>query len=502
MSPKPIFFPIEVDSVTAYSMSQYLTPRFYANIYAIIASILALTLLSSYPPLQSPHEAQHYLRGLTFSTLYKNGTLPRSIFQFIRKAERAPDLESDLRLEENMPAGLLPVSAEAVQQELRENVRRPFVSHSNVAVYPFINYVPQIIAGTVGDIFHLKPFTIFYLARVFCLVSGIAFGYLILRLLPSYHVPVMVALLFPSGWIMRIQQYVDQTVIIASFFYLALLIRALAYGGRIGYRHMAMFSIAGLTLSASKIVYFPLTFSILLIPTRQFSSFRQRMICIGAVVSISLLASIFGAIQALHADYGMNIELFSQDESGAIPSIRNPYNAEKWPEKQARLQMILTGPLSAILNVADAYSRLSFWKYQSRDVFIWNHNTYAELLKPLGIWPLLLALSPFFLSLIMAPAGGNQSQATKAYWPSINDRILVFALIVIVAFLVALALYTGSWQGFEGVQGRYLVPLLPFVALLFSLRLPEKWYVYGSVFQLVASLSVLTILYLGILGMA
>ncbi|MBY0408423.1 MAG: hypothetical protein K2Q01_12095, partial [Rickettsiales bacterium] len=196
----------------------------------MFGSIIALALLFTYPPLQSPHEAQHYLRGLTFSTLYKDGSLPRSIFQFVWEVEYKANPDSgDITTSKTFP--FVP---ESMYWGLLKEARRPYVSESNAAVYPFVNYVPQMAAGTLGDLFQLRPFTIYHLSRLFCMVLGIVGGYIILRMLPGYHMPVLVALLLPSGWVMRIQQYADLTVLLSAFFYFLLLMRVLASRVHVG----------------------------------------------------------------------------------------------------------------------------------------------------------------------------------------------------------------------------------------------------------------------------
>ncbi len=475
-----------------------LAPRFYANLYAVLAAVIAITLLLTYPPLRSPHERQHFLHGLTFSSLYEKGRLPRSILVFTREAVKKPRPK---RAVDDKPliSQWLPVPARAAERELHPQAQTRFSSHSNVAVYSFVNYVPQIIAGTLGDLYTLKPVTIFYLARAICLLSGVAVGYLILRLLPAYHLPVMVALLFPSGWAMRIQQYADQTVITAAFLYFTLLVRALWHQDRMGWRHMAGFIITGIIVSASKIVYFPLTLSLLVIPTRQFDSVRRRIIFVTTVLLLSLSASATGAIHALHADYGMNV--------GGLYEERNPkpWNKKRWEKKELLVHQVLKEPFKVLQQVGSQYVELSFLQAQLRGIFIWHVNRYAPLLKPYGSYPLLLAFLPFIFGFIAVRAPVPASMGIKktdagGYVPSAPDRVLLLCIILLTAMLVAVALYTGNTR--FGVQGRYMVPLLPFLAMAGSIRLPERWYAHAIMLQLVVSLSVLGILYLGILGLA
>ncbi|MBY0406960.1 MAG: hypothetical protein K2Q01_04660, partial [Rickettsiales bacterium] len=58
---------------------------------------------------------------------------------------------------------------------------------------------------------------------------------------------------------------------------------------------------------------------------------------------------------------------------------------------------------------------------------------------------------------------------------------------------------TGNSQGFGGIQGRYLLPLLPFASVVFTVPLREKWYTYASVVQLSGCMTLIFLFYLGVM---
>lgn len=467
-------------------MNQNLTPRFYANIYAILATIIAIGLLVYYPNLNSPHESQHFMRGMRFSLMYQDGTLPSSLFEFLKLAAHKSAI----------------VTSQSI--ELSKNIRIPFVSSSNVSVYPFTDYAPQIIAGTVGSIYDISPYTLFHLTRALCLTFAILGGYGILRLLPAYHLPVMAALLFPSQLIICIMQYTDPNTVLSSFLYFALLMRALTHKKPLTYKDMGIFTLTAAFLSASKVIYFPLTLAILLIPTAQFASAKHRMAFVSFLVIISLAVSFCCMVQALRADYGLSasqtLPVFTNTPA---EKVENAYKPERVPRKQARLRAIFTNPVTAITGALRTYFRSSFWKYQSRDIFIWHGDRDNRVMRFTGTFYLLLALTPFFL-VFRTFAPPNPSQPPKnteqtAYFPSVVDRLICLYCIAAVAVLLHLTLYTGTVKLSEYIQGRYLLPLLPYAAFMLSIRFPRQWYGPAILFQMVATLSVACVLYLTVL---
>lgn len=453
-----------------------LKPHWYARFYVVVATALALLFLLLYPSVLAPHESQHFLRGLTFSTLYDDGTLPESIFTFL---DTAP----------TKTAAAIP---------LDDATRRAFTPHSNVSIYPAMDYLPQIAAGSMGELASLKPAQIYYLARALCLLCGVLVGYAVLRLLPAFHLPVLVGLLLPSAWIMQTSQYPDYMANLSAFVFFALILRALYGNSLVTPKKLLVFCGVALVLSASKMLYFPLAFCFLLIPAKCFASTRWRAVCVAAVLACSALPAAGLMSAALHQEYDMQLEdIFTS------PAAQAPAQNNRIPYKQYAVQMLMSEPLATMQQVFATYSNRDHNRQLLYKIFVWGgdvkqrvHNPEA-LLGTIGTLPLLLALAPFFMAL----GGTGSPVAAQPYEISPLGRLLLLGVITGIAILIALAMYTG-WQGnvgrsvIGGIQGRYFIPLLPYVALMCSIYLPYAQHWRWLRRQALLSLVVLVLCYL------
>lgn len=456
----------------------------YAKLYLVLSLVIGVAFLGFYPNFQAPHEKQHFLHGLTYSPLYIDGTLPKSIFRFVRENGKHNGQATDISL------------------NLSE--RRAFKSHSNVSIYPAVNYVPQTIAGAFGYIFEASPQKIYYMARGLCLLLGVVLGYITLRLLPACHLPMMVALLLPSIWIMRTSQYTDHVVTSLSFLFFALLTHILYRKHTINIKYTLVFLGLGAALSASKILYFPIVLSILLIPKGQYKSLWHRVGFIGIIISISLAYSVFFGTQALGKEYGLTTQhITSPQQENEIVKSNGRFGA-----KQQAVYNVLYNPEDVWGKISNTYSSADFWHRMLLRVYIWSGDVKGKHTKPEGVlapipsWLLLLALFPF----LIVPSGtrstpANEPTENQPYSPSILGRVLLAGIIASIILLLALAMYTGWTQNLHrsilgGIQGRYFVPLLPYMALMISFPAPSRFTQYIQLGQVLIATVVLLWVYL------
>ena len=440
--------------------------------------MLAVALLCLFPAFFALHESSHYLRGLTFSPLYQNATLPASILQFIETTQSLAPKD-----------GLVLHAPELLRSiELQPQVRLPYTADSNVMVYSFVNYIPQILAGTIGWLLDIRPINLFLLARGMSLLLGVVFGYGLLRLLPVYHVPVLLALLLPSVWVMRLQQYTDQAIIIAAWLYFALLLRVLHSKLFISNRYIIGFSLAGVAIAYTKMVYAPLMLAMLLIPSSQFGTRKRQVVVVSIIMAITLVASALSAYSAYQADYKEQVNFPYFQDTTLAGDAKAQWVEKKRHEKSAAVQTLLHHPEKVLQKTAALYTSWSFWQRNLREIYVWYMSPYADVLKPLGVIPLLLLL---FCVTPLAP---------NSYAPDTKSRMLLLALVFASALLVAAALHTGGAGGLTRIQGRYFVPLLPFLGMALNTRLAGTWCGRVQLVHAILGVLVLVTLYLALLG--
>lgn len=503
-------------------MNQYLTPKLYANIYVLFASIVVLTLLFTYRPFNSMHEGQHFMRGLTFSTLYKQETLPKSIFEFhaLARDRSSRDYSSDSK--KLFTEQLLPIPPAAVHIKLNQQERKIYKSNPNVSVYLFIDYLPQIISGTLGDVFNLKPFTIYYITRLMMLLSAVVAGYVILRMLPSFHVPVIIMLLLPTWWLTRTSQYVDQTVNLAVLVYFTLLVRSLYKAERVKWRCILGFLLSGMILSAAKTVYFPITFSILLLPKHKFDSRKYYIVSMCLIIGLSTLASVFSAVYATRAYHNISFTQLTQSamilmQPKEVQKFKAEAKAEnkKWRKKNEKwinpenahlymfgnrsaMQNSLEHPINTVkLVFRKILLKVGFWKNTIKRIFFWKSGPEVPVIRVLGLLPYILALFPFFFCVSNTVNCAYISSNIAGYETRKRDNLLLGLILISTSVLIAISMHVTN-IGLRGVQGRYFIPLLPVVGLLCSVYLTNQWSSRVIVFQAIAGISVLLLFYLAL----
>lgn len=473
--------------------------------YLVISSLMALIMLVSFPPITAVHGGQHYLRGLTFSALYKDGTLPVSIIRFIRisKPADATDKAFPYNLSKN-----------AAALELNETRRIRYKSSWNVTVYPVTNYIPHIIAGTIGYYLDLRPAVICYMVKALCMLFGIGAGYFILRLLPCFHVPAMIILLLPSSWLLRASQYPDSVMNMASLLFYALIIRTIYLKHRIGWGYTVVLTVTGVVLSITKVVYFPLVAGALILKPWQFDSARHRLLSLGCIFGISLIFTLLWTVIAFRDCYGIDfpalaaqhiqnhtIEAFMEDDP-ARAAASTPLPAGKTSKSAYQaVNLFFAEPAQVLQRIWDHYAGMSYWKSQGgiHNLFVWQrgirlHHFLNSLDRPvlllLGLLPVALAVFP------ERSPQGNKGHRTLISW---NQRVLLLCAVILTATLVAMSMYINHFHPERsliiGLQGRYLVPLLPPFMLIGSLYVSGKQIKSVLAAQLTISGIMLAIMY-------
>ncbi len=465
-------------------MNAPLSPKFYANLYALASLLIAVTLFFSYAPLNNAHEGQHFLRGLTFSALYKDGTLPISIIEF-----------TDVTTENNFLARRInntnakrDLNFRAQDIFLDSTKRQPYVSDKKVVRYPAIDYIPQIIAGSLGQAFDLKPVSIYYLARLLCLSLGIVFGFLILRLLPVYHVQIMVLLLLPTFWIIEIQQYPDYVVTIAACLYFVLLIRAFYTKRTLDWRQGMGFTAVGTVLAISKVVYFPLIFTILLISPNKFASSQRRAWFVSAVIGFCFLATLVNVHHVLNETYSFNI---------LSPNIVTSSNPQK------ALLLVMQQPYLVAKDLGQLILKENFWRQLITSLFIWKMAPLA-MFEPFGVLPFLMIALPFIL--VFENTISSQSSVSNTKTGSkrltarqnIGGNVLLILVVMATAIFILLSIYIDEYPITPMIQGRYFIPILPYTTLLFSRDWSQVWQRRGALYELIISLSLLAVVYVSL----
>jgi uncharacterized membrane protein len=134
----------------------------------------------------------------------------------------------------------------------------------------------------------------------------------------------------------------------------------------------------------------------------------------------------------------------------------------------------------------------AYLKKQFVNLCVYDNN-YA--LITFGIAPFLIVFLPFFFAVTPADA----EKAGLELRPL--DRLLMLSIIIFNMLLIGVALYVweNHWGGHHDIQGRYFLPLLPFLTIVFTTRISSPWDNRYAFLQLILSCSIIAILFVSIL---
>ena len=276
-----------------------------------------------------------------------------------------------------------------------------------------------------------------YLGRLFNLITYIILIYFSLKLIPFFKKSVLLISLLPISLQEGMSLSSDSLTISMSLLLISyILYLKYSYKGRITIKQFLVLLISSIVCSMSKIVYIPFILLLFLLPSDLFKSKKDKYIKVLLIVIISIMLNGVWTIYATR------------------------YLAETNPgvNSSKQLEYILNSPLSFIKVCVS-----TFMNYCLEMIF----QTFGMRMGLLNIhisrfYPEL----SFFVLLLLSIVNCCSTNKIKV----IDKIVSIFTTIVIVG-LILTSLYI-QWTPYKenivvGLQGRYFIPLLIFVPIIF-----------------------------------
>ena len=358
------------------------------------------------------------------------------------------------------PPGLRPEARSVTQAEAADLRQRPwsrrpsYISSVNTGTYPPLFYIPAAIGIRVAQAEGWTPWRAIRLARLCDLLAYAATGAAALLLARRAHPLLLAALLLPMSLYLAGSVNQDGVLIAVAVLAAALLTRAGA----------APAWAAALTLApviAAKPVYLPLAGLLLLAG----AGWRAR---IGAAV----LAGLPGMAWFLVAR-----------RLAAVPfPLPAPYpSGPLWPgpptsfivtDPALQAQVVLHQPLTILglighAMLAEPAARLG----EMVGVLGKLDLLLPDLLYPLWYVALAVALASVLVNTAAMPDWGR---VPRVAYGSLWGAACIAAAVFAIYFSQYLAWSPVGADGIAGVQGRYFIPLLPFLAFALP-QVPTHW---------------------------
>jgi uncharacterized membrane protein len=347
-----------------------------------------------------------------------------------------------------------------------------FVNDSTIAIYNFVNFIPQSTGIGIGRILHLPPVLTAYLGRLFNLLAFALLFYFAIKLIPFgknflFFIAFLPIVLQEAASLSADCMAIALSAALISF----CLYLAYDKSSKLTKKNYIILIILILLESLCKIVYLPLCFLIFLIPTKQFKNKKDRIIRtvipIIAIVIINLIWLKIASRYLLEYNPGVN--------SGMQTSLvlGNPIKY---------LQVIFNTCLSSMYQFA--YGMFGGW-LEWLDVEVGHIYLIA--------------------SIVIATILTFKISENKLQIP-ISNRILIICISLSIIGLIFTSLYI-QWNPVGntfvgGLQGRYFIPVFLLVpAIACGLRKnrpteknkntnPSPFYLY-AIFQSIAAVTII-----------
>lgn len=326
-----------------------------------------------------------------------------------------------------------------LSDKLEKEKKEPFPVGATASLTP-ISYLPQLIGVFVGKILNLGPIKILWLGRFTNLATYVVLIFFAIKIMPSekFKSIIMMIGLFPMSLTMAATMSPDSLIIATT-------ILAIAYGLHLKFdvKRIRMWDIIKLAVlcmipTICKIVYFPLCLMFLMIPKKKFESHQKRILYYVLMIGIIFVPYlIFNRILAL----------------GEIPAAIRTNTIEQ-----------------GLFIISDLV----------RDVQTAINTMYSELslylFELIGGWNTIKVISVILLIMILM-VSYSKSEDGNNYLFTKKDKIIGGIIIALEVLSVIGALYLTWTQSkqtvVEGVQGRYFLPTIPLLLIIFGNDLIE-----------------------------
>lgn len=307
------------------------------------------------------------------------------------------------------------------------------VSRGRVLKASPVSYLPQIIGVTLARLLRMNGFFTIYLGRLFSSAAYIAMAYFGIRRMPSYQTMLMLVALNPMTLHLAASYSYDSMSLGAAFLFLGTFLQLKQRAERIRMRDAAVLFLCALILTAGKGIYTFILGVCILLPDSVFAGKKKRVLAGAAAVVVLMFA------------LNMLPSLLNDTAGSASVSEIQHYS----------IGYALQHPIEVIwmaLNTLVA----QFTYFLS--TMLGGSLGWLELSMPMVMVFAYLAL----LGVSVLYRGDRVAEITK------TDRLVYLGLFLLTgALCLAAAL---SWNvvpsdTINGVQGRYFLPVLPFLLL-------------------------------------
>jgi uncharacterized membrane protein len=294
--------------------------------WLILTLAFGLTYIFIVPPFQSPDEPNHFLRiyhiseGRLWGEVSADkhqlgGYIPDSIFMVYTPYEYMFFKEEKKISVESITSNLfkqLPSTATSFQQ------------FPNTARYAFTTYLPQVTAFYLLKKISCPPLLLMYAGRLAAFLCWVMLVYYAINLTPIYKEILMLLSFLPASLAINTTLSADVVTNALAFVALAYFLKFKFQASDLNRGELSLFCGIMLLISWQKIVYFPLLFLLLLVPTSKFGGLKKKVLVLSFAIISNLIVIFWWSGEINKLVYPTGDKFFTTYESLRLDVQINP----------------------------------------------------------------------------------------------------------------------------------------------------------------------------------
>ncbi len=335
------------------------------------------------------------------------------------------------------------------------------VSTDNSIVYtePFYIYLPTALGLTIARLMGFNYITLIFFGRVMNLLFYTAIIAYAIYLMPRFKRILCVVALLPMSLQLAAAFNYDAIVLATAFLYLALVLKTLLREGDFSWKQLLLVALLGLLLAPMKKLYVFLCLFCCILSLRRCPKLVQkwfwRVVLLGFIALLCLIPTILDLLWISKDSLEVASMIYLPDA--------NPYNMDYTENYYWTVPYILTHLTGAI--------KLIFRTIQDNTglylIQLVGGKAGEYILRDLPIWTPLVGVLYGCLFLSAVPTTEEE--------PLLSLPQKCWTALLLLATLAGLVFVCLTWTPLRndtiwGLQGRYLLPTLPFALLVFQTK--------------------------------
>ncbi len=400
----------------------------YEKWWLLFAFSYALPIMFIYPPYQIPDEPVHFYNSYMLTQLDITKPLYKSVNNKTFIAPESLDCLNYSKIEVLDKV----IDLKDIKDCLRnvDNKKMPNIYWSTQSK---LGYIGNAIGIKLGDIISNSSLVIFMMGRLVTLLLAIGLIYIAIKITPKYKEIFLTIATIPM-FIQEMGSFSYDSLLNAIILLIMAVIIKLIYEDRVSLKYLGIILGGGIFIADIKMIYLPVILLMLLIPSKKFKkSYYKYIYCLGIIILSYMGGSLTKAIFA----------------NGSVAVVDpNSYNLQYVLKHPAFILEVAYNTLAknSMLYLRSLIGYFGWFKFRLSDIYIVAYLIYM----------------------------GYLVRYNKLDYEKKKDKgIIIGGILLSLAAVFASMYFTWSAEGLnyvDGVQGRYFIPLLIPILLMFMRR--------------------------------